>query len=140
VDREDESADINDPAPGPNIFGEFAAIDGAQRSASIEAHRRSRIASLPGATFREILQSHPTVTLALLRRLVTAARATTRQVYELSTLNVSQRVQLELLRLAGRALRQGNSAAIVPAPTHADIASPVTHDGAEPTRLVTSRA
>jgi CRP-like cAMP-binding protein len=49
-------------------------------------------------------------------------------VYELSTLNVDNRIQAEILRLANLARRMGKSAHIVPAPTHVEIASRVgTH-------------
>jgi CRP/FNR family transcriptional regulator, cyclic AMP receptor protein len=53
-------------------------------------------------------------------------RALTTRVYEFSTLAVSNRIQAELLRLARLAETDGKSARITPAPTHTEIASPVS--------------
>jgi CRP/FNR family transcriptional regulator, cyclic AMP receptor protein len=50
------------------IFGEFPAIDGGARSASVEARTSCLIASMPGTSFRELLQSEPGLAQALLPR------------------------------------------------------------------------
>jgi CRP/FNR family transcriptional regulator, cyclic AMP receptor protein len=105
------------------MFGEVAAIDGAPRSASIEARTHCVVASISAAAFREILRSEPEVTQALLRYFVTKIRQLTTRVYEFSALAVSNRIQAEILRLAGSARRQGKIALIGDAPTHAEIAS-----------------
>ena len=81
---------------------------------------------MPGAAFRELMQSEPAVALALLPQLVTKIRALTTRVYEFSTLAVSNRIQAELLRLASLAPRAGKGARIAPAPTHTEIASRVS--------------
>jgi CRP-like cAMP-binding protein len=47
-------------------FGEYAALDGAPRSAGIEAHGYCTVASMPGPAFQQIAVSEPTVALALL--------------------------------------------------------------------------
>lgn len=112
---------------GPGtVFGEYPAIDGGLRSASVEAHTNCLIASMPGSSFREILQSEPGVAQALLPRLVKTIRALTTRVYEFSTLAVNNRIQAELLRLASLAPREGKSAGIVPTPTHVEIASRIS--------------
>lgn len=108
------------------IFGEFPAIDGGSRSASVEARTNCLIASMPAASFRELLQSEPGLAQALLPRLVKTIRALTTRVYEFSTLAVNNRIQAELLRLAGLGPKEGKSARIVPAPTHVEIASRVS--------------
>ena len=108
------------------IFGEFPAIDGGSRSASVEARTSCLITSMPGSSFRELLQSEPGLAQALLPRLVRTIRALTTRVYEFSTLAVNNRIQAELLRLATLGPRQGKSARIVPAPTHVEIASRVS--------------
>jgi CRP/FNR family cyclic AMP-dependent transcriptional regulator len=108
------------------IFGEFPAIDGGSRSASVEARTNCVIASMSGASFRELLQSEPGLAHALLPRLVKTIRALTTRVYEFSTLAVNNRIQAELLRLASFGPREGQSARIVPAPTHVEIASRVS--------------
>jgi CRP/FNR family cyclic AMP-dependent transcriptional regulator len=108
------------------IFGEFPAIDGGSRSASVEARTSCLIASMSGASFRELLKSEPRLAQALLPRLVKTIRALTTRVYEFSTLAVNNRIQAELLRLASLGPRQGKCARIVPAPTHVEIASRIS--------------
>ncbi|MGV1015090.1 MAG: Crp/Fnr family transcriptional regulator [Methyloceanibacter sp.] len=107
-------------------FGEFPAIDQGPRSASVEARTNCVIASMPGSTFRELLQSEPGLAQALLPRLVKTIRALTTRIYEFSTLAVNNRIQAELLRLASLGSRQGKAARIVPAPTHVEIASRIS--------------
>jgi len=114
-----------DLGPG-DMFGEYAAIDGAPRSASIEARTSCRLASIPGVAFREVLLSEPRVAQALLRQFVTKIRALTTRVYEFSALAVNNRIQAEMLRLAKLAPQEGKTARIVPAPTHAEIASRIS--------------
>ncbi len=111
--------------PG-EAFGEYAAIDHRPRSASVEARTMCLVASMPGAAFRTLLQTTPTVTLAVLEQLVKRIRTVTNRVYEFSTLHVSNRIQAELLRLASMALREGKGARIVPPPTHVEIANRVS--------------
>ena len=111
-----------DLGPG-EMFGELAAIDGAPRSTSIEARTRCVVASVSAAAFWEILRSEPVVAQALLRYFVTKIRQLTTRVYEFSALAVSNRIQAEILRLAGSAPRQGKIAHIGAAPTHAELAS-----------------
>jgi len=96
---------------GPGeVFGEYPAIDGGPRSASVEAARSSLIASLPASAFQELLQTEPKVAQALLPQLVTKIRALTTRVYEFSTLAVNNRIQAELLRLASLVPREGRGA------------------------------
>lgn len=114
--------------PAGEIFGELPAIDGGSRSASVEAHTNCLIASMSGASFRELLLSEPALALALLPRLTRTIRTLTTRVYEFSILAVNNRIQAELLRLASLGPKSGNTARIVPAPTHVQIASRVaTH-------------
>lgn len=74
---------FRDLGPG-DMFGEFPAIDGGPRSASVEARTTCLIASMPAAAFREILQTEPTVAQALLRQQVATIRRLTTRVYEFS--------------------------------------------------------
>jgi CRP/FNR family transcriptional regulator, cyclic AMP receptor protein len=109
-----------------DMFGEYAAIDGARRSATIEARTDCHVASMSGATFRELLHQEPTVMLALLRQFVGKIRTLTTRVYEFSALAVSNRIQAEVLRLAKLAAPEGKGARIVAAPTHSEIASRIS--------------
>jgi CRP/FNR family transcriptional regulator, cyclic AMP receptor protein len=116
---------FSDLAAG-EIFGEIAAIDGAPRSASIEARTHCCVASMPRHAFLQMLESEPLVALELLRHMVVKVRALTTRVYEFSSLDVANRTRAELLRLARMAPRQGKSASIAPIPTHAEIASRIS--------------
>jgi CRP/FNR family transcriptional regulator, cyclic AMP receptor protein len=90
---------FGDLGPG-EVFGEYAAIDRAPRSASVEARTSCLVASMPAAAFRALLETQPRVTLAVLTQLVRKTRTVTRRVYEFSTLHVNSRIQAEVLRLA----------------------------------------
>lgn len=116
---------FRDLGPG-TTFGEYAAIDGSPRSASVVAKTDCVIASMGAAQFRELLQSQPLVGKALIRELVDNLRSLTNRVYEFSILAVNNRIQAELLRLAKAAPREGKAARIVPPPTHAEIASRIS--------------
>jgi CRP-like cAMP-binding protein len=78
-----KAVSFRDLGPG-DMFGEFPAIDGGPRSASVEARTSCLIASMPAAAFRELLQTEPTVAQALLRQLVMTIRRLSTRVYEFS--------------------------------------------------------
>jgi len=111
--------------PG-SIFGEYAAIDGNPRCASVVAKTDCVIASMSAKAFRKLLLTEPVVGQALIKELVSNIRTLTNRVYEFSTLAVNNRIQAELLRLASLAPREGKSVQLVPPPTHAEIASRVS--------------
>ncbi len=122
--RSAEGKEVSYRELGPkDIFGEYAAIDGRPRSANVEARSSCIVAALPAAAFRGLLESEPQFSALLLRHFVREIRELTTRVYEFSTLAVRHRVQSELLRLARMSLCRGNSVEIVPAPTHAELAS-----------------
>jgi CRP-like cAMP-binding protein len=110
------------------VFGEFAAIDGAPHMADVVCVTDALVAAMPAELFREVLRRHETVCAAVLRRLTGIARTMSRRVVEFSTLPVRNRVHAELLRLAriDTADAPHRTAAIAPAPTHADIASRIS--------------
>jgi CRP/FNR family cyclic AMP-dependent transcriptional regulator len=120
-----KAVSFRDLGPG-DAFGEYPAIDGGPRSASVEARTGCHVASMPAAAFKELLQDEPTAAQALMRQLVRTIRALTARVYEFSTLAVNNRIQAELLRLASLVPREGKSAHIVPAPTHVEIANRIS--------------
>lgn len=109
-------------SPG-TTFGEYAAIDGRPRSASVEARTACLVASMASTAFREILLTEPKAAENLLKHFVMEIRELTTRVYEFSTLAVRYRIQAELLRLANLSARHGKTVNITPAPTHAEIAS-----------------
>jgi CRP-like cAMP-binding protein len=111
-----------------NVFGEFAAIDGAPHMADVVCVTDSLVAAMSAELFREVLRRHATVSIAVLRRLTGIARTMSRRVIEFSTLPVRHRLHAELLRLAraDAADPRRGTAVIAPAPTHAEIASRIS--------------
>jgi len=116
---------FRDQAAG-EMFGELGAIDGEPRSAHVMALEDSLLATMSRETFWEVLASYPEVAEFTLKRLTSLVRLLSERVFEFSTLAVRNRIHAELLRLAREHLRDGNRAAISPAPTHADIASRIS--------------
>ncbi len=120
-----KAVSLRELGPGA-MFGEYAAIDGAPRSASVYAQHSCLVASMPAATFRTLLETEPMVAKALIRHLVTEIRELTTRVFEFSTLAVRYRIQTEVLRLARLTPHEGKTASIVPAPTHAELANRIS--------------
>ncbi|MCB1519318.1 MAG: Crp/Fnr family transcriptional regulator [Hyphomicrobiaceae bacterium] len=82
------------------IFGEYAALDGTPRSASVEAEIDTRVAVLSAADFNAIVAGHSSIAQALIQQLVKQIRDLTVRYSELSTLAVNGRIEAELLRIA----------------------------------------
>jgi len=118
------------------VFGEYAAIDGQSRSASVQARSSCEIASLSAASFLKLL-GNERVLNELLRKLVKTIRMLDRRVYEFSTLAVNNRIRAELLRIANLSPRKGKCAQVSPAPRHVEIASRVSTHREAVTRELT---
>jgi len=116
-------------------FGELAALDGRPRSADVVALTPGLIASLAPDAFRTLLREDWVVNERVLVRLAALARSLVDRVVELSTLNVQQRVCMELLRM----MRAG-SARIDPAPNHAELAHRVSTYREQVTRELSALA
>lgn len=116
---------FRDIGPG-QMFGEFAAIDGQVRSASIEAVEPCTIAQMTSHAFWELILSEPAVTKAVLLHLIRLIRSLSTRVYEFSTLTVQNRIHAELLRLAREHSASSKSVRIPKLPTHAEIASRIS--------------
>lgn len=107
------------------MFGELAAIDGEQRSASVVAVAETLLVAMPETAFRAAIRNHPSVADAVLQRLARLVRLYSQRLYEMRTLDVQSRIRAELLRLAEDSLGEDNTATICPLPTSADIAARV---------------
>jgi CRP-like cAMP-binding protein len=106
-----------------DVFGELSALDGQPRSSFVVTVEESLLASLSAQVFNAFLDKHPQMMRSLMIELALRLRQADEKVFEFSTLSSGNRIHAELLRLA-RAHRDGdNSAQIMPAPTHADLAS-----------------
>ncbi|HEX6103711.1 MAG TPA: Crp/Fnr family transcriptional regulator [Alphaproteobacteria bacterium] len=116
---------FRDIRPGA-IFGELSAIDGQARSASVECVDPCTAAIMPRRAFLQALADHPPFMIAVMRHLTAQVRSLTERVFEFSTLAVRNRVQAELLRLAGDPDPGTQEALLSPAPTHVEIASRIS--------------
>lgn len=116
---------IHDMKAGDH-FGEFAAIDGGLRSASIVALSRADVAVMPAEVFSELLLEYPALAQIVMRRMVGSLRNLVERVVEFSTLGVRNRIHAELLRLAHAGRIVGDTGRISPPPTHAEIAARIS--------------
>lgn len=117
---------FRDAAAGEAI-GEMAALDGRPRCATVIALQDSLLARLSPEALTDLLRRHWPICERMLRHLAGAARGLTERVYELSTLNVQQRLCAELLRL-GLAADAASPDRVVlsPAPSHSELAARIS--------------
>lgn len=111
--------------PG-DLFGEFSAIDGQKRSASVEAVEPSATLSMSSAFFRELMERDPAFMNAVLNHLVSLLRSMTARIVEFSTLAVTNRIHAELLRMVHARQDQCQAYEIYPTPTHSEIAGRIS--------------
>jgi CRP/FNR family transcriptional regulator, cyclic AMP receptor protein len=104
-----------------DIFGELAAIDGADRCANIIAVTNARLTAFNRNDFLNAIHSSADTVDWLLGQLAAQVRRLTEKIFELSVLNVQARLHCELLRLGRYALASGRLE-IYPAPTHVELA------------------
>src|SRR5262249_55995524 len=105
------------------MFGEIAAIDRRPRSASIEALEPCLIASLSSDAFEKLMLREPSVAIAALSHMAAEVRRLSERVFEFSTLVVQNRIQAELLRLAGGAGEPHGEGRAFPGPGLSDNAA-----------------
>jgi len=108
------------------MFGEFAAVDGRPRSASVEAIKACTVARLPAVLFWQLMRQEPAFAGAVLAHLVDLSRSLTERIFEFSTLAVNNRIHAELLRMVRHDLAGSGRPWIDPAPTHAEIAARIS--------------
>lgn len=106
-----------------NYFGELAAIDGKERSARVIAIGDCELASLDGERFVEIMLRYPIIALRVMERFTRIIRSLDDRVTDLSTLSDSQRVYVELVRLAQPDPRRPNGWYVPDVPSHKEMAS-----------------
>lgn len=118
---------LADLGPG-ELFGEFAAIDGQPRSASVTATGACALACISSQNFRNFTLGTPEAADWFARRLVARIRLQTERIFELNALAVRDRLHCELLRLSLAAGVSDNTAIVLSAPTHAQLAARIgTH-------------
>jgi CRP/FNR family cyclic AMP-dependent transcriptional regulator len=117
-----QEVSITTIGPG-DMFGEMAAIDGQGRAATVIAVTAVSLRAMRQREFHDCLAASPAAALWIARRLSRHIRALNNKLFELTTLNVNNRLHFELLRLCLLTQIEGKSATIHPAPTHSELAS-----------------
>ncbi|HYD69884.1 Crp/Fnr family transcriptional regulator [Azospirillum sp.] len=120
--REQHEVSFAQIGPG-GVFGELAAIDGLGRSADVVTVEDSVLAACPREAFVEALQRYPKLTFGILVKFANIIRQSDRQVMRFASLSATQRVYLEMLRLAVPDVSGDGTWVLSPAPLHKDIAS-----------------
>lgn len=105
------------------MFGEFSAVDGQPRSASIITLGNAVIARMTSQAFRQFLAGHPGVALLFAEHLVAKIRLLSHRVFEYSTLPASNRIRAELLRMCREQPNGCGAISIDPAPSHYELAT-----------------
>lgn len=108
------------------MFGELSAIDGETRSTNVVALTDSILAVAPPESFFKILRDYPKVNERILRQLTGLIRKLGDRIVEFSALSVKSRIHAEIIRLARNNMLDGNTAEIIPSPTHLDIANRIS--------------
>lgn len=103
-------------------FGEFSAIDGEPRSASVIAAADCRLARISPAGFRRLLEDHPEIAWDVLNQLTQIVRISNERIMDLATLSSYQLVCAEILRMAAPDGAIKDAWSIYPLPKQADIA------------------
>jgi CRP-like cAMP-binding protein len=121
---------LRDLGPG-ELFGELAIVDGLPRSADAVALAPSQLAVLSCTEFKTLIGEEPQVGLWMANQMANIVRDLSERAFALSTLPVSTRIHVELLRLAasiGRKVDNDDTIFIQLMPTHAEIAARIgTH-------------
>ena len=114
------------PAVSPGAFvGLTALTEETPPPYSIDATKRSTVASMSARTFRDFMQRDPNVMQALLSTVIARQHVLIGHIEELTTLNVRARIHNELARLCRDSTNVDGSAVIFPVPTHEDLANRV---------------
>lgn len=104
-------------------FGEIAAIDKGQRTASAVAVSEGKAAIAPRRCFLNLILDHRQVAVKVLEHMATLIRVTTERYTEISSFTGLQRVYLQLLELAEPDPMKNGEWIIKDMPTHEKISA-----------------
>lgn len=104
-------------------FGEFSAVDQLPRSSSVMALSDCSIGSMTSEHFNSLLRMEPDLSMLVMRAIVSKARRLTSKLLAMVANSSSERLRMELIRLAESGTRDGLRAIIDPAPTHYELAA-----------------
>ena len=108
------------------MFGEIAAFDKQSRSAYVISLGDTVVAAMSAENFLWILELYPSIMLRTFTRFTRLIRLLSRRVVEFTSLDVRNRLHIELLRLACNNMEDANSAIISPAPRHMELANRIS--------------
>ena len=110
------------------MFGELSAIDQLPRTANVIALEDSQIGVMSRSDYLNLIHRYPEVATASLKRLAGLIRFLVDRVFQYGALDVSERVLVEVYRLAMEHSASDDSVTIPNFPTHREIANRVnTH-------------
>ena len=106
------------------IFGDYSAVDGGKRSASVVTLETSTIGRMPRDVFLEVLGQNPEVAIAYSNELVAMIRLLTDRMVALRSRTADVRVRMELVKLAEEvSSRNQRQAVIHDIPTQTELAA-----------------
>ncbi len=125
----------------PNeLVGELAAIDNAERSATVAALEDTVLSHLTAEHFRKYLSEVPMAGFWMARQLTDRVRDLSVRTFEMANLSVGGRLVAELLRLAPPPQPGADMATIADLPTHAELAARIGTNRETVTRELRSLA
>lgn len=120
------------------MFGEIAAIDRKPRSACVVSRDETIVAAMSADNFFWLLQLYPSVMSHTMQRFARLVRLLSQRVIEFRFLDVKNRLNAELLRLASNNIDDAdNTATISPAPRQVELASRINTHREAVSRLMT---
>lgn len=105
------------------MFGELSAIDNQPRSISVMAIEPSITANLMQKDFLNLLHNEADFAMAVMQHLTGMVRNVSEKLFQFGTMNIRERLYLELLRMAQPFLNDSQKIEIHPVPTHTQIAN-----------------
>ena len=112
---------LGEMSPG-HFFGELAAIDGETRSANVTTLYKSRLCIVPQKLFLQILESHPEISLEVMKVLAQRIRTLNLRLAEQSFLQAKHRLYAELIRLSKPRMGHEGQRSVSPPPTQKGLA------------------
>jgi CRP/FNR family cyclic AMP-dependent transcriptional regulator len=122
-DDEGKEVVLNTLGPG-QYFGEYAMVDGGERSASVMTLEPCQFGVLTSATFRNVLAKHPDIAMKLIADLVSRVRGVLGDVKSFALDDVYGRIAKTLTSLAVPD-GDGKTSRVTHRLTHQDIADRV---------------
>lgn len=112
---------LNEMGPGECV-GELSALDGRERSASVQALEPTRVCFMPAPLFVDVVTTTPPIALRCMQLITARFRDLSDRMVEHAFLTARQRLCAELLRLSRPRWNKPDQRVISPPPRQEDIA------------------